>query len=241
MIDYLQRVRGKYRVRVKVGPWPLQRILGKATLTKALGTADRDKAERLAGPIILEFKRQIVAAQLKQLRRLTPADAFRRAPQDHVYTNPALARAIIDHFQPTGKIIDPCRGDGAFFDHLPGSDWCEVSEGRDCLAYTEQVDWVISNPAWSAKVYRPLARHAFELADNVVFLVRLNTAIGTTARQRDYLDRGHELKEIIPIPWEMGGFPQEGFTLAVCRWQCGWQRDTRWNYEWATKVRLGTR
>src|SRR5580704_17020600 len=147
MIDYLQLVRGKYRVRVKVGPWPLQRILGKATLTKALGTADRDKAERLAGPIILEFKRQIVAAQLKQLRRLTPADAFRRAPQDHVYTNPALARAIIDHFQPTGKIIDPCRGDGAFFDHLPpGSDWYEVSEGRDFLAYTEQVDWVISNP-----------------------------------------------------------------------------------------------
>ena len=53
MNDYLQLVRGKYRVRVKVGPWPLQRMLGKATLTKALGTADRDKAERLAGPIIL--------------------------------------------------------------------------------------------------------------------------------------------------------------------------------------------
>jgi len=55
---------------------PLQPILGKATLTKALGTADRDKAERLAGPIILEFKRQIVAAELKQLRRLTSADPF---------------------------------------------------------------------------------------------------------------------------------------------------------------------
>ena len=98
MNDYLQLVRGKYRVRVKVGPWPLQWILGKATLTKALGTADRDKAERLAGPIILEFKRQIAAAQLKQLRRLTSADAFRRAPQDHVYTNPELARLIIEHF-----------------------------------------------------------------------------------------------------------------------------------------------
>src|SRR5262249_13459907 len=91
MNDYLQLVRGKYRVRVKVGPWPLQRIVGKTTLTKALRTADRDKAERLAGPHILEFKRQIVAAQLKQLQRLTAADAFKRAPQDHVYTNPALA------------------------------------------------------------------------------------------------------------------------------------------------------
>ena len=233
MNDYLQLVRGKYRVRVKVGQWPVQRILGKATLTKALSTADRDRAERLAGPIILEFKRQIAAAHLKQLRRLTPADAFKRTPQDRVYTNPALARAIIDHFQPTGKIIDSCRGNGAFFDHLPpGSDWCEVSEGRDFLAYTEQVDWVISNPAWSAKVYRPLARHAFEIAENVVFLVRLNTGIGTTARQRDYLDRGHALKEIIPISWQMAGFPQEGFILAVCHWQRGWQGGTTWNYEW---------
>ena len=50
-------MRGKYRVRVKVGPWPLQRILGKATLTKALGTADLEKAQRLAGRIILDFKR----------------------------------------------------------------------------------------------------------------------------------------------------------------------------------------
>jgi len=233
MNDYLQLVRGKYRVRVKVGPWPLQRIVGKATLTKALGTADRDKAERLAGPHILEFKRQIVAAQLKQLRRLTAAEAFKRAPQDHVHTNPELARAIIEHFQPTGKIIDPCRGTGAFFEHLPpGSDWCEVTEGRDLLAYTEQVDWVISNPPWSAKVYRPLARHAFEIGANVVFLVRLNTAIGTTARQRDYLDRGHDLKEIIPISWQMGGFRQEGFTLAVCHWQRGWQGGTTWNHDW---------
>jgi hypothetical protein len=242
MIDYLQLVRGKYRVRMKVGAWPLQRILGKATLTKALGTADHDKAERLAGPIILEFKRQIAAAQLKQLRRLTPADAFRRASQDRVYTNPALARAIIEYFRPSGRVIDPCRGFGAFFDHLPpGSEWCELTEGRDFLSYNERVNWVIGNPPWSARVYRPVARHAFELADNVVFLVRLNTAIGTTARQRDYLDRGHALKEIIPIPWEMSGFPQEGFTLAVCHWQCGWQGDTRWNYEWATKVKLGTR
>ena len=96
-------MRGKYRVRVKVGPWPLQWILGKATLTKALGTADLDKAQRLAGPIILDFKRQIAAAQFKQLRRLTPADAFRRPAQDHMYTNPTLTRAIIEHFQPSGK------------------------------------------------------------------------------------------------------------------------------------------
>jgi len=233
MNDYLQLVRGKYRVRVKVGQWPLQRILGKETLTKALRTADRDKAERLAGPHILEFKRQIVAAELKQLRRLTAADAFKRAPRDHVRTNPELARRIIEHFQPTGKIVDPCRGNGAFFDHLPpGSDWCEVTEGRDFLAYTERVDWVISNPRWSAKVYRSLARHAFEISANVVFLVRLNTAIGTTARERDYLDRGHALKEIIPISWQMAGFPQEGFTLAVCHWQRGWQGGTMWNHDW---------
>jgi hypothetical protein len=91
---------------MKVGPWPLQRILGKATLTKALGTADQDKAERLAGQIILEFKRQIAAAQLKQLRRLTPADAFRLAPQDRVYTTrhwhgPLLSTSAL----PDGSLI----------------------------------------------------------------------------------------------------------------------------------------
>jgi len=98
-----------------------------------------------------------------------------------------------------------------------------------------------ATPPWSAKVYRLLARHAFEISANVVFLVRLNTAIGTTARERDYLDRGHALKEIIPISWQMAGFPQEGFTLAVCHWQRGWQGGTMWNHDWIQAKRSSSK
>jgi hypothetical protein len=39
----------------------------------------------------------------------------------------------------------------------------------------------MTNPAWSKKLYRAISQHTFEIADNVVFLVRLNTAIGTYA------------------------------------------------------------
>ncbi len=152
-----------------------------------------------------------------------------QASNDIVMTNPAFAKRIVDYFQPTGKCLDPCRGDAAFFNALPsGSDWCEITDGKDFLQHTGHYDFIVSNPPWSSKAYRAIAQHAFDLADNVVFLIRLDLAIGTYARQNDYRSRGHALKEVIICKYDEAGFKQKGFALAVLHWQKGYAGGTMW-------------
>jgi hypothetical protein len=156
-------------------------------------------------------------------------------------TNLVLVRRLVEHFRPTGFCLDPCKGPhGAFFNALPEpKDWCEIREGRDFLKWQKRVDWIMTNPAWSAQAYRAIARHAFEIAENVVFLTRWHNATGTYARDHDWLDAGHGLKETIIIPWRDAGFldrhgniKQEGYKLAAFHWERGWKgeiKPTRWD------------
>src|SRR5437016_5113358 len=69
---------------------------------------------------------------------------------DCLQTPPELARAIVEHFRPSGKILEPCRGDGAFTDAMPGCDWCELKLGIDFLTFTSRgYNWLVTNPPWS--------------------------------------------------------------------------------------------
>lgn len=91
---------------------------------------------------------------------------------DVVYTPDWVAKDMVDHFQPTGVVLDPCRGDGAFHDYLPaGSPWCEIVEGRDFFGWCEPVDWVIGNPPYS--MTRTWFRHSYTIAEHLVYLVPL--------------------------------------------------------------------
>ena len=162
-----------------------------------------------------------------------------RPQADNVETSPALARQIVEYFQPSGLCLDPCRGPGrAFYDALPKPrDWCEIREGRDFLRYKRKVDWIITNPPWSGETYGPISRHAFDIAENVVFLVRFQNALSTYARHVDFLKSRHRPKEIVVIDWKDAGFPTEGFVLAVFHWQRGHQGGTVWSYELSPKPR----
>lgn len=51
--------------------------------------------------------------------------------RDVVYTNRNIAKSIIDRYNLTGSILDPCKGDGAFYEQIPNALWCEIQEGRD--------------------------------------------------------------------------------------------------------------
>jgi hypothetical protein len=159
------------------------------------------------------------------------APKLRGVVNDLVYTKPTLAQRLIHHFNPTGRILDPCRGGGAFYDHLPETrDWCEIRDGRDFLEWNEPLDWVITNPPWSKEPYRAISAHAFEIADNVVLLTRLHNAIGTTARHHDWRSRGHALREIVFVSWEDAGLSPEGFVLGAFYWQRGWNGDAKLTY-----------
>lgn len=159
------------------------------------------------------------------------APKMRNVVNDMVFTKPTLAQRLIGHFRPTGRILDPCRGNGAFYDNLPEPrDWCEIRDGRDFRECKELFDWILTNPAWSKEPYRAISAHAFEIADNVILLTRLHNAIGTYARHRDWRNRGHGLREIVILRWEDAGFRPEGFVLGAFYWQRGWTGCTKITY-----------
>lgn len=154
------------------------------------------------------------------------------AANDTVYTNPDFAKKIIDHFNPTGFCLDPCSGKDAFYQHLPDpKDWCEIDKGKDFLTYDKKCDWIITNPPWSGKLYKLISSHAFELADNVVFLIRLDCALTMGLSRHNYFKQhNHSLKEIIIVPWKDVGFGPSGFVLSVIHWKKNYVGDCKFTY-----------
>ena len=69
---------------------------------------------------------------------------FHQTPKD-------LAKKLIDHidFSDNDLVLEPFKGEGAFYDNLPNNvnkDWCEILQGRDYKDYSGNMDWVVSNP-----------------------------------------------------------------------------------------------
>lgn len=95
-------------------------------------------------------------------------------PSDIVYTPVSVSKGIIDFLQPIGVCLDPCKGDGAFYNHLPeGRQYCEIAEGKDFFDWRSgKVDWVIGNPPYS--IFKEFLEFSFEIANNVSFLVPTN-------------------------------------------------------------------
>jgi len=131
--------------------------------------------------------------------------------KDIVYTPSELALEIINHYNPQGLILDPCRGDGAFSNHIPNCLWCELSQGRDFLNWSDKVDWIISNPPWSKM--RKFLEHGMLVSDNIVYLTSINHYT-TKRRIKDMRSAGFSIKEFYCIATPKS-FPQSGFQLAA--------------------------
>lgn len=141
---------------------------------------------------------------------------------DMIMTPKPLAHRIISHFQPTGIILEPCKGTGNFYTLFPNnSPWCEITEGKDFFTFWEKTDWIITNPPWSKM--RAFLEHSMEVAENVVFLMTINH-LWTKARLRDIDKNNFGIKEIILIDTPRT-FPQTGFQLGVVHLQRGYRGD----------------
>ncbi len=133
---------------------------------------------------------------------------------DVIYTPDYLAKQIVDYFKPTGRILEPCKGNGAFSNLMPGCDWCEISEDRDFLSYSSSFtyDYCVTNPPYSQ--FRVFLKHSMELADNIIFLAPVNH-FWLKARMRDIKEAGFGFREILMVetPKKETGWPQSGFQL----------------------------
>lgn len=98
-----------------------------------------------------------------------------KTPEDVVYTQSIIAESIIQTLKPAGKILDPCKGDGSFYDMFPSSEelfYCEITEGKDFYNFHQKVDWIIGNPPYS--IFLEWLQHSFKISDNVAYLVPTN-------------------------------------------------------------------
>jgi hypothetical protein len=145
-------------------------------------------------------------------------------PSDVVYTPGNVARHIISIVKPSGKLLDPCRGDGAFFNNFPaGGDWCEISEGKDFFSYREKVDWIIGNPPYS--IFKDWLIHSFSLADNVVYLVPTNKIFQSWKVMGEIIKYGNIKNMIVYGSGTLIGFPF-GFSVGAFHFQRGYRGDT---------------
>jgi hypothetical protein len=110
-------------------------------------------------------------------------------PNDIVFTPSLWARDIVEFFKPSGLVLDPCRGAGAFFDELPEpKTWCEISEGVDFFAFDQKVDWIISNPPYST--FSKWLDHSLKLADHIVYLIPVNKILSSLDKLQKVEDYG---------------------------------------------------
>lgn len=150
------------------------------------------------------------------------------SPSDVVYTADWAARDMVQFFQPTGRVLEPCRGDGAIYHYLPPEAlWCEIKDGRDFFQWTEPVDWIISNPPYS--LLSEFIEHSYRVADHIVYLVPLHSFFRKGSLMKLCYEQGW-LKHV--RMYGSGGklgFPM-GNPIAALYFLRGYQGQTSWSW-----------
>jgi hypothetical protein len=138
---------------------------------------------------------------------------------DKVYTPDWLAEAIVNHYKPWGKCLEPCAGGGAFVRAMKKYGVAsvieyEIDRGQDFLLAPEdeKFDWSISNWPWS--IFRKFLQKNMIVASNIVTLTTNNHIFSLKARRRDIKNAGFSIREelLMDAPKE---FPQSGFQLSA--------------------------
>lgn len=164
---------------------------------------------------------------------------------DRIYTPPDLAERIVRHYLPVlqktvddgKKILEPCAGKGSILRELrkAGFDWkdiiaLELDKGKDFFKFHDRVGCIITNPPWSKA--REFFAHAYEIADDIIWLITTNHIYGMKARIRDmkhpcrfskngvfyeFAPRapGFEVIGTLPLETPALPWPQSGFHLGA--------------------------
>ena len=146
---------------------------------------------------------------------------------DIVYTPDWCARDLIAYFKPSGKMLEPCKGEGAILKYMPTADWCEVTEGRDFFAYNKQVNWIITNPPFS--MFKAFLSHGLSISENVVYLIAIRKFFTGMPTVRIARDEGWIKHIRIYGAGSRLGFPI-GNPVGAIHWQRGYSGDTSWSW-----------
>jgi hypothetical protein len=143
---------------------------------------------------------------------------------DVVFTPDWLAKQIVEMFPIKGKILEPCKGEGAFLQYLPeNTEWCEIVDGKNYYDYNQKVDWIVTNPPYSD--FNRFLEHSFELADNIVLLVPVAKMFKSMGTLKTIMNYGGFVS-IHTLPASKAGFPF-GFPCGVYYLQRNYNGDTK--------------
>ena len=146
-------------------------------------------------------------------------------PSDVVYTPDDVARDVVDFFKPTGRILEPSAGDGAFLRHLPkDTEWCEIEKGRDFFAEHRNFDWIIGNPPYS--IFSEWLRHSFKIADNIVYVIMPHSLYNSVGRLKRIQEYGGIKTNLILGTGKEIGMMDVGFLIAAVHFQRNYRGGT---------------
>ncbi len=141
------------------------------------------------------------------------------------YTTPTVAKRIVEHFQPDGRILEPFRGTGVFLGALSGgTEWCEIDMGRDFLEWTEPVDWIVTNPPFS--FLTAVMRQCFEVARHTVLLVPMSKIYSSEPRMELVRDVAGIEEQLYLGSGRAIGF-DIGFPFAAMKFTRGYRGPTK--------------
>ena len=96
---------------------------------------------------------------------------------------------MVKHFNPTGSVIDPCRGENKVFHSILNCDFAEITEGIDFFDVTKKYDWIIGNPPYS--IFNKWIKHSYKIGTNIVYLLPTFKVFNALSLMRLYANEGH--------------------------------------------------
>ena len=134
-----------------------------------------------------------------------------------------LARLLVETICPSGIILEPCAGNGAFVRALRSHGHVhqlDIEDGGMGFSWwTEHVNWIVTNPPWSQ--FRMFLHHALEVADHVAFLATVNHW-WTRRRVEDVRQADFGYRHLVLCDWPVG-WPASGFQLGMMHLERGYR------------------
>ena len=128
---------------------------------------------------------------------------------------------MVEFFKPSGRILEPCKGDGVFLKYLPGAEWCEIQDGIDFFAWDEPVDWVFGNPPY--KQFNQWFYHSQEIANNIVYLIPCNKPFNDYSFMKKVHQWGERVHMRTYGRGEKAYFPM-GYPIGAVHFQKGYKK-----------------
>jgi len=139
---------------------------------------------------------------------------IKKKGKSFIYTNHEMAKHLISisDIQKGDIVIEPGKGDGAFYNNIPtdcSAVWCEINEGRDFFEYdeTKLVDVCLSNPPFvPRKLFWNFMEKSMRITKRKIYwLLNLSSLNVFTPRRIDIMK-------------EQGWFIQSFHIVADKRW-----------------------